>query len=157
MDGRLAFKAKIMWRPVLLFATSSEWKVIFYAFFCKVQRIYLGNTCKKVVFQLCYLRVKLGSDSKLPLISKIVPKCNITHITAQKRRRTDANHISSCFYKLLESFDTIYIQQYQNGMKLGPENPHFGPPKYPKCNISQITAHKLPKTDVNHISACFYN
>ena len=33
-------------------------------------------------------------------------------------------------------------------MELEPENPHFRPAKYPKCNISQITAHKLPKTDV---------
>ena len=36
-------------------------------------------------------------------------------------------------------------------MELGPENPILGPQNTPKCNISQITAQKLPKTDVNHL------
>ena len=68
MDGRLAFKGKIMWRPIFLFVITWEWKNDI--FICKVLRIYLGNKCKKVVFQLCNLRVKLGQDWKLPLISK---------------------------------------------------------------------------------------
>ena len=38
----------------------------------------------------------------------------------------------------------------------GPNIPILGPQNTPKCNISQITAQKLHKADVNHISACFY-
>ena len=40
-------------------------------------------------------------------------------------------------------------------MELGPEISIFVLQNSPKCNISQITAHKLPKANVNHILACF--
>ena len=43
----------------ILLETCSE-KLYFYAVFCKVLRNYLGNMCKKGVFQLCDLRVTLG-------------------------------------------------------------------------------------------------
>ena len=48
-------------------------------------------------------------------------------------------------------FDTTSLQQYQNTMTLGPENPLFYPQNGPKRNISSLTAQKLPESDVNHI------
>ena len=54
--------------------------------------------------------------------------------------KTDVNHISACFYKPLGSFDTIYIQQYQNRMVLGSENAHFRPAKYLKMQYFSIIA-----------------
>ena len=124
--------------------------------------------------------------------------------TTQNHPKTDVNNILRCLYKQHGPFDSIYMQQYQNRMELGPENPYFWPTQYhqmqyftndgpetpkhwckpyikkflqiirtflyhlyttmlksyedraqkfpfwatkipPKCNISQITAHKLSK------------
>ena len=63
--------------------------------------------------------------------SQNTPKWNISQITAQKLPKTDVNHISACFCKYLGSFDTIYIQQYQNIMQIMLKKPYFWPQNSP--------------------------
>ena len=59
-------------------------------------------------------------------------KCNISSMTAQKLPQSDVNHILMHFCALLGHFDTTSMQQYQNTMTLGPENPLFLPAKWTK-------------------------
>ena len=60
------------------------------------------------------------------------PKWNISSITTQTLPQGDVNHILMHSYALLGHFDTKYMQQYQNTMTLGPENPGFLPAKWTK-------------------------
>lgn len=114
-------------------------KCYVYAFFCKVLTIYLGNTCKKVVFQLCDSKDHIGTRLKIILNKKNGRKCNISQITTQKRRKNWCKPYNSMFLQI-----TSIVWYHLYAMVLGPENPHRGPPP-PKCNISQIMAQKLPK------------
>ena len=103
-----------------------------------------------IFIQIYRSRMKLGSKNPFFGLKKW-PKCIISLITAHKLPQSDAIHILTRFYRILQGFEKVFIQMYLSRMKLGGKYRFFGRRKGLNCSIPLITAQKFLPSYVKHI------